>query len=143
MRSFAILYPMFALAAWTMLVLLLIPVVRIRAGLRREVRPKDFLYGESAEVPGQVSLPNRNYMNLLELPMLFYVVCLLLFVIAGASPLVVAVAWLYVGLRVVHSLIHVTYNRLIHRFALFALSSTALLALWVLAALHLAANPLA
>ena len=143
MRNFAILYPMFALAAWTMIVLLLVPVVRIRAALRREVRPNDFRFGESAAVPAQVSIPNRNYMNLLELPMLFYAVCLLLFVIAGATHLAVAVAWAYVGLRIVHSLVHLTYNHVIHRLAVFALSSVALLALWVMAAFHLAANPLA
>ena len=137
------LYPMFALAAWTMIVLLMIPVVRIRAALRREVRPNDFRFGESAAVPAQVSIPNRNYMNLLELPMLFYAVCLILFVIAGATHLAVGIAWAYVGLRVVHSLIHLTYNHVIHRLTVFALSSVALLALWVLAALHLAANPLA
>jgi len=134
---------MFALAAWTFIVLLIIPVVRIRAALRREVRPNDFRYGESAAVPGQVSLPNRNYMNLLELPVLFYVVCLILFVTAGAHAFTVAIAWLYVALRMVHSLIHLTYNHVIHRLAVFALSSTALAVLWVLAGLHLAANPLA
>jgi hypothetical protein len=143
LRNFAILYPMFALAAWTTIVLLLIPVVRIRAALRREVRPNDFRFGESAAVPGQVSLPNRNYMNLLELPMLFYVVCLILFVTAGATRLAVAIAWAYVALRIVHSLIHLTYNRVMHRLTAFALSSTVLTLLWVLAALHLAANPLA
>jgi len=143
LRNFAILYPMFALAAWTTIVLLMIPVVRIRAALRREVRSNDFRFGESAAVPGQVSLPNRNYMNLLELPMLFYVVCLILFVTAGATHLAVAIAWAYVALRIVHSLIHLTYNHVIHRLTAFAISSTVLALLWVLAALHLAANPLA
>jgi len=143
MRNFAILHPMFALAAWTMIVLLIVPVVRIRAALRREVRAKDFRFGESAAVPGHVSLPNRNYMNLLELPMLFYVVCLILFVTAGANPVAVALAWAYVALRIVHSLIHLTYNHVIHRLTVFALSSTVLTVLWVLAALHLVAHPLA
>jgi hypothetical protein len=143
LRNFAILYPMFALAAWTTIVLLMIPVVRIRAALRREVRSNDFRFGESAAVPGQVSLPNRNYMNLLELPMLFYVVCLILFVTAGTTNLAVAVAWAYVALRIVHSLIHLTYTRVMHRLTAFAISSTVLALLWVLAALHLAANPLA
>ena len=70
-------------------------------------------------------------------------VCLILFVTAGATNLAVAIAWLYVGLRIVHSLIHLTYNHMMHRFAAFAISSTVLALLWVLAALHLAANPLA
>ena len=131
---------MFALAAWTTIVLLMIPVVRIRAALRREVRSNDFRFGESAAVPGQVSLPNRNYMNLLELPMLFYVVCLLLYVTGGASSLTIALAWGYVVLRVVHSAIHLSYNHVIHRLAAFSLSNVALVLLWLSAAMHLGAN---
>lgn len=140
MRNFGILYPMFALAAWTMVVLMLVPLIRVRAALKREVRPNDFRYGESAAVPGPVSLPNRNYMNLLELPLLFYVACVLLFVTAGASDVAVAVAWGYVALRIVHSLIHLTYNHVMHRLTAFSLSCLALLALWSLAGMHLAAS---
>jgi hypothetical protein len=132
------LYPMFALAGWTALVLLLIPTVRIRSAVRREVVADDFRYGESAAVPSYVSLPNRNYMNLLELPMLFYVACLLLYVTAGVSPLTTAVAWLYVALRIVHSVIHLSYNHVLHRLAAFATSNVVLLVLWVLAGIHVA-----
>jgi hypothetical protein len=135
-----ILYPLFALAAWTFLVLMLIPFVRVRSVRRREIRPNDFKYGESPAVPPEVSIPNRNYMNLLELPMLFYVVCLVLYVTAGGSSLPVAMAWAYVGLRIVHSLIHLSYNRVIHRLSVFALSNAALASLWVLAGLHIASK---
>jgi hypothetical protein len=135
-----ILYPLFALAAWTFLVLMLIPFVRVRSVRRREVGPHDFKYGESPAVPPGVSIPNRNYMNLLELPMLFYVVCLVLYVTAGGSSLPVAVAWAYVGLRIVHSLIHLTYNQVIHRLSVFALSNAALVSLWAMAAMHVASK---
>src|SRR3979409_2586695 len=103
MRNPAILYPMFALACWTLVVLLLIPAVRVRSALKREIQVDDFKLGESAAVPGYVSIPNRNYMNLLELPMLFYVVCLLLYITAGCSRLAVWIAWSYVVRRVLHT----------------------------------------
>jgi hypothetical protein len=134
----AILCPVFALAAWTGLVLLLILLFRVRAGVKREIRTDDFRFGESADVPPHVSIPNRNYMNLLELPVLFYVVCLMLYVSAGASPIAIRLAWAYVVFRVVHSLIHLTYNRVFHRLAAFALSNAALIALWIVAAMHIA-----
>ncbi|MDF1486569.1 MAPEG family protein [Ramlibacter sp. H39-3-26] len=137
MHSSEILYPILALAAWTGLVLLLIPVARFRAGFRREVRADDFKFGESASVPPRVSLPNRNYMNLLEAPMLFYVVCVLLFVISGVTPTAVVLAWSYVALRIVHSLIHLTYNRVQHRLVAFAISNAVLAALWVGAGVHI------
>ncbi|QLC73832.1 MAPEG family protein [Pseudomonas sp. LPB0260] len=92
MTNPTILYPIFALALWTSLVLLLIPIARMRAGQRREIVTNDFKYGESATVPPHVSIPNRNYMNLLELPVLFYVVCLLIFVTRGASSLMLTFA---------------------------------------------------
>jgi hypothetical protein len=136
MHTTAILVPVFVLAAWTGLVLLLIPVVRIRAALRREVVANDFRHGESGEVPQHVRIPNRNYMNLLELPVLFYVACLLLFATGGASSAALGCAWAYVGLRIVHSGIHLTYNHVLHRLAVFALSNVVLVALWVLAGLQ-------
>lgn len=119
------------------MVLLLIPFYRIRAGRRREIRTEDFKYGESATVPGYVSIPNRNYMNLLELPILFYVVCLLFFVTSSTTSLAVQIAWAYVAFRVIHSLVHLGYNNVMHRLAAFALSNFALFSLWIVAARHI------
>lgn len=133
------LYPLFALAVWTFLVLLLIAVRRLGAGFAGRVHVSDFRFGESAKVPPDVSLPNRNYMNLLELPVLFYVVGLLCFVTGQHSPLQLGLAWAYVGLRVVHSLIHLSYNNVYHRLAVFVLSNGVLLAAWGLAAMGLPA----
>jgi hypothetical protein len=134
----AMLYPLFALAAWTLIVLVLIQVARVRSVRLREIGTDDFEYGESARVSSHVSVPNRNYMNLLELPMLFYVVGILLYVTGGASHVAMFFAWAYVALRIVHSLIHLTYNQVLHRLAAFTLSNVALVVLWVLAGVHLA-----
>ena len=131
MRNPAILHPMFALAAWTLLVLLLIPLVRARAARRREIVIDDFRDGESANVPAAVRIPNRNYMNLLELPMLFYIVCLVLYVTGGASSIAIAIGWAFVAFRVVHSIIQSTVNIVAIRFPIFALASLCLLGLTV------------
>lgn len=131
------LWPAIALVAWTFAVLLCIPVARIRAVLRGRVRAEDFKLGESAAVPSDVRVFNRNYMNLLELPVLFYAASLSVCLMGGASALQLGLAWAYVGLRVLHSLIHLSYNHVIHRLLAFALSNAVLLALWVLLALQL------
>lgn len=110
--------------------LLLVPVRRFRAGIAGQVRFEDFRYGESERVPPEVGIPNRNLMNLLELPLLFYVAGLLYLVIGRVDEYALALAWLYVGLRLVHSAIHVTYNRVRHRLIAFALSNVALVMLW-------------
>ena len=135
-----ILYPLFALAALTFMVLLLIPFARARAARVGEVAATDFRHGESPSVPPRVSLPNRNFMNLLEMPTLFYAVCLMLFVTGGSDATTVTLAWFYVALRAVHSAIHLTYNRVSHRLSAFTLGNIALAALWVIAGLHLAGN---
>ncbi|MES2353020.1 MAG: MAPEG family protein [Pseudomonadota bacterium] len=137
MNTPEILYPMFALAGWTNIVLLLVPIARVRAALRREVTTKDFKFGESARVPSWVSIPNRNYMNLLELPMLFYVVCLTLYVMATVSISAIYLAWAFVALRIIHSVIHLSYNKVLHRLIAFAASNLVLLTLWILAAVNL------
>ncbi len=131
MERVQILYPMAGMAALTFIVLLLIPRARWTAGFRGEVKAKDFRYGESPSVPGAVSLPNRNFMNLLELPVLFYVVCLGFYVTEKVDAFAVYTAWLFVALRVVHSFVHLTYNNVYHRLGAYAASATVLLVLWI------------
>ena len=126
-----ILFPVVALAALTFAVLLLIPLRRFRAGAAGQVNYDDFRYGESARVPPEVSLPNRNMMNLLELPVLFYVACLAFYATDRVSGTVLALAWGYVGLRIAHSAIHLTYNRVRDRLTVYAASNFALVMLWM------------
>ena len=126
----SILLPVIALATLTFAVLLLIPIRRFRAGFRGQVTSADFKFGESERVPDEVKLANRNYMNLLEIPVLFYTVCILFFVTETVDPLAVQLAWAYVALRAVHCAIHVTYNKVRHRLYAFALSNVALIVMW-------------
>ncbi len=132
MNDNAILVPVLALVGWTFLVLLNIPFRRFQASFQKKVTEADFAYGESLRVPPEVSIPNRNYMNLLEAPVLFYVVCLVFYVSGAMIPVFLTLAWSYVGLRVIHSLIHLTYNRVRHRLLPFALSNIVLITMWVL-----------
>jgi hypothetical protein len=78
-----------------------------------------------------------NFRNLFETPVLFYALCLSLAVTQSASPLMLAGLWAYVALRVVHSVIHCTYNRVMHRFAAFGAGFVLLLVLWMNFALGL------
>jgi hypothetical protein len=125
-----IFFPIGALALLTFLALTLIPIRRFRAGFAGRIVPDDFKFGESQNVPGDVSIPNRAYMNLLEMPILFYVICLMLFVSTGVTEAVLYLAWAYVALRATHSFIQVTYNNVYHRLTVFALSNFILIAMW-------------
>jgi len=127
MHSPAILYPVFALVGWTFMVLLTVAGARFAS----KVHPSHFALGESDKVPLRARLVNRNYMNLLELPMLFYAVCVLLYSANAASALAVQLAWAYVILRMVHSVVHIGYNNVVHRLLVFAIGNFVLMALWI------------
>ena len=130
MRQDMIFAPMGALALITFVSLSLIPIRRFRAAFAGQVSAADFKYGESKRVPGEVSIPNRNMMNLLELPVLFYVAGLMYYVAGRVDQTVMAVAWVYVALRAAHSLVHLTYNNVMHRLVAYALSNFVLIAFW-------------
>lgn len=127
-----IILPMSVLALWTLLVLALVPFTRMRAAVAKRVHIKDFRYGESPNVPGDVVLPNRDYMNLLELPVLFYAACLTLLATNRVDQTMLALAWVFVASRIVHSLIHLTYNNVLHRGAVFSFGVTIMFAMWSL-----------
>ena len=137
MRDTSLLAPAFALAGWTGCILLLMAYRRLSSGLS----PKEFVLGESTRVGESVRLANRNYMNLLELPLLFYVVCLAAAGLPSTPTVAVGLAWVYVGLRMLHSVVHVTYNRVWHRFLAFALSNAVLVALWIVVGIAVFAVP--
>ncbi len=72
----------------------------------------------------------ENFKNLFEMPVLFYAFCLTTYAAQATTPVFVACAWLYVGLRVAHSFIHCTYNNVNHRFAAYSASSLLLFIMW-------------
>jgi hypothetical protein len=132
MRAESIFGPVSVLAIWTGCVLLINGYRRVRAVLSGRLRTGAFKLGESAEVPTDLVVVNRHFMNLLEMPVLFYVVCILLYVTHEVDATTIWLAWAYVGLRLVHSLIHLTTNRVSQRLIPFAFSSFVLLGLWLL-----------
>ena len=122
---------MVALATMTFAVLLFIPYKRFKAGLKGQVSADDFKFGESTNVPSDVSIPNRNLMNLLEMPVLFYVACLTLYVTKNVDAMLLVLAWIYFALRAAHSLVHLTYNRVRHRLIVYAASNVVLAMIWI------------
>src|SRR5499426_4790595 len=88
-----------------------------------------------AQLPAEVRWKADNYNHLLEQPTLFYAVVLTLAFVGAGAGLNAGLAWLYVGLRVVHSLVQATVNVIIVRFAIFMAASVVLLVMSVRAAL--------
>lgn len=133
-----ILWPAVALVVHTYLVLVLILIQRVHGIRAGKVRPRDFKPGESERVPPEVCIANRNYMNLLEMPVLFYVVIILFYITGTVNQLALVLAWIYVGARILHSIVHLTYNNVLHRLLVFGTSCTVLAGLWLCLSLGLA-----
>lgn len=130
--------PVIALAAWTAVMWGWMYATRIPAIMRLRMRLDGNLpRGEQmATLPPRVRWKADNYNHLLEQPILFYAIALSLAVLGDSSTVSVALAWSYVGLRVVHSLWQALVNVIPVRFALFALSSLVLFALLARAAMQ-------
>ncbi len=81
-------------------------------------------------LPAPARFAAENYNHQFEAPVLFYVLCIGAMVAGIASETSLMLAWIFVGLRILHSAIHVTYNRVMHRFTVFLTSSIILMALF-------------
>lgn len=136
-----ILKPVVALLAWTMVMWLWMYATRIPAirRLPQSHEPGADVGWTSAKLeellPRETQWKAHNYNHLHEGPTVFYAVALVLAIIGQGDGLNATIAWIYVALRVLHSLWQATVNRVMVRFALFALSSLALIALILHAAI--------
>ena len=134
-----ILQPGVALLAWTMVMWLWMYATRIPAMNKAGIDAKNLVGGEGSSLrgllPDKVSWKADNYNHLHEAPTVFYAVALTLAVAGAGDGQNALLAWIYVGLRVAHSLVQATANRVLVGVVLFALSSLVLMALVVKAAL--------
>ena len=128
----SILFPVFAMALVTFVVGPLILTTRLSSVKNGVVHIEYYELFQGGEPPTNVLQTTRHWSNLYEAPTLFYIGCLMAFALQLESTLLLGTAWAYVAVRVVHSLIHLTYNRVYHRTAAFLVSQIILVVMWVL-----------
>ena len=129
MRNEQILLPMLGMMALTAVVWFVLYARRLPA-MRRAGKPAQAYTTPDKAVgylPEEISYPSNNFKNLFELPVLFYALCLYLFVTATVESVDVVAAWLFLVFRAVHSAVHCTVNIVIVRFLAYC---AAALALW-------------
>jgi len=126
-----LLLPLLAQILLTFIVMYTMGRKRVNEIKRKKINPqKADVRSRSSEVYQDAASASDNYHNQFESPLLFYIAIMLALILFIQDSVIVALAWTYVGLRYVHSFIHITYNRVLHRFAAFVLSSVILFALW-------------
>jgi hypothetical protein len=135
MAGMEILKPVVALAIWTMVMWLWMYATRIPAitALPKSDAPDADVGWTGAKLDGllkpAVQWKAHNYNHLHEAPTVFYAVAMVLALIGEGDGINLTIAWVYVGLRVAHSIFQATVNKVIPRFALFTLSSLVLMML--------------
>src|SRR5690606_682151 len=131
-----ILAPIVALVAWSMIMWLWMYATRLPAMARAKMKPdRNAPRGEQMnQLPANVRWKADNYNHLMEQPTIFYAVAFALALLGIGGGINLTLAWAYVGLRVVHSLVQALVNKIEVRFVLFLLSSLVLVALTVNAA---------
>ncbi len=126
-----ILYPVFALVALTWLVWLRLFIVRVPMVLTGEV-PLSFYVAKSGEPPPERErVPTHHLANLFEMPILFYALTGFLLITGGVDETMMTLAWVYVGARFAHAVVHLSYNDPNHRVVPYMIGCGVLLAMWL------------
>ncbi|XEV07442.1 hypothetical protein FSHL1_012729 [Fusarium sambucinum] len=123
--------PLLSLNAWTFAMEALLYIRRTPALSKYNISfdPAIVKKEKAEKLPASVQWPADNFNNLLEQPTQFYAVLLGLTALGVKDKITVRMAWGYVGLRFIHSMVHVTTNNVLVRFPVFAASSLVLVGL--------------
>lgn len=137
MQATEIFGPFFAMILLTFVVWVVMYIGRIRYSIANRINAQRLGTPEKVVqvLPEEIQYPAYNLTNLLELPIIFYALCLYLFVSGNVDALYVIAAWSYVALRTVHSVIQCTSNIVMRRFAVYMASSVVLWSMVLRAAL--------
>jgi len=140
MPNQTLVYPMFAMVILTTATLGRLFAGRLAAVRAGTADARYFKTYQEGGEPAATAQLSRNFTNLFEAPTLFYAACLAAMIASPPSNVVLALAWVYVASRAVHTWIHTTSNTLNHRIAAYFCSWAVLLALWVAVVLGVAVD---
>jgi hypothetical protein len=137
MYEYGMIAPVVALASWSLVVWIWMYATRLPAMGQAGVKPQEGAFARelNSKMPPYARQVADNYNHLMEQPTIFYAVCFALQFLDLTQPINIGLAWTYVALRVVHSLVQCTFNSVPVRFLVFVLSTLALAAMTLHAAI--------
>ncbi len=131
-----IIWPMIVLALATLL--LYLPMSRVRVGLVKSGKTKASVFKTNVGEPDESLQISNAIRNQYETPILFYAVCLSAYVTDHASIWMIVLAWAFMVIKLLHTAIHATTNRIRHRRPIFMVAYLVLIVMWIMFGLHLA-----
>lgn len=126
-----ILLPLIAMFMLTYVVGIWMVKLRFKAVKVDGLNPGYFQTNRGAKLPDYLAKVTNHYVNLFELPVLFYVVCLVIYSGNKVDTIYIVLSWLFVVIRYTHAYIHTTYNNLRHRRNTFLFGVVVLAIMWV------------
>jgi len=129
--NYAIFLPTSILVLYTLFMTPFMTLARFKAAKAGRVNAKYYKTYQGEGEPADVAVKSRHYNNLLEMPILFYLWAVIVFVTGSTDTVMMTYAWLYVGLRGLHGFIHLGSNKILYRMRVFALSWLTLLIAWL------------
>lgn len=123
-------YPMAAMVLLTFVILITMFRRRVSAVRAGSVDATYYKTYQGSVEPRETAALSRHFVNLFEAPVLFYVACVTAMVTGISGALIIILAWAYVALRVVHTIIHIGSNRIPYRIMAYFCSWLVLLAMW-------------
>jgi len=122
MYQISILLPVLTLAFWTFIIFAIMAPARFY--FLRMKHPQTAAHTKNLKglLPPWTERVADNYNHLFEQPVVFYAIALSIAVINNIEPLMIQLAWVYVALRVLHSIVQITFNFVPLRFTLFVTS---------------------
>ena len=130
-RRFIMIYAIFSVSMLTILVGLIAVKARIVSVKNGQIDAGYFKLMQGQEIPELVTKTTRCFNNLFEIPVLFYIVCMLYITLGIENYVAVVLAWLFVIFRSVQAYVHITYNHVKHRMLAFGASALCVFSLWV------------
>ncbi|WP_457582388.1 MAPEG family protein [Ensifer canadensis] len=129
MTGFEIFWPM---VAHVLLVFVLYALLSIRrVGLVRAGKVQVSQFRENRDEPAESLVVRNSIANQFELPVLFHVCCVLLYITEADNIISLALAWLFIASRYMHAFVHVTSNRIRYRRPLFMAGVATLGGMWI------------
>ena len=120
--------PVLALIVWTLIVWIWMYATRIPAMQKAKIHPQSAVNAGALDgLPVEVRVVADNYNHLHEQPTIFYALAVYSYLVGVSDPLNIWLAWGYVGLRIVHSLIQIVARKVMLRFQVFVLASLMLM----------------
>lgn len=134
MINTAFFLPAFAMVLLTICVMIRMLTSRIAEMKANKIHPQSIATSAALIAKMPDTRASDNFRNLFETPVLFYAAMLFAQATPQAGQVLLVLAWLYVALRAVHSIIQCSYNKVMHRFYVFFGSISVLSAIWVMLA---------